>query len=44
MYTINGWGSHLGSVRVDSLKQKPARTVVGPITAYVSEGVTQVQR
>ena len=44
MYTLSSWKSHLGSVRVDFLNQKPVRTVKDPFTAYIPEEVTQVSR
>ena len=44
MYTMNCWGIHLGIVAVDFLKQKPARTEVRSITAYVLRDGTQVSR
>ena len=44
MYTLSFWRSHLGSVRVDFLIQKPVRTVKDPFKAYIPEEVTQVSR
>ena len=42
MYTLSSWRSHLGSVGVDFLDQKLARTQEDPHTAYDSRKVTQV--
>ena len=44
MYTLSSWKSYLGSVGVDLLHQKSARTVGDLFTAYVPGEVIQVSR
>ena len=44
MYTLSSWRNHLSIVAVHLLRQKPARNVGDPLTAYVPGEITHVLR